>query len=471
MTTSLKIISLQAENIKRLVAVRIDPTGNMVQLTGKNAQGKTSVLDCIYLALKVAGIDLQKPVREGEERGSIRLDLGEIVVLRKFKFDKETGETTTSIKVTAADGAKYDSPQGMLDKLLSSLTFDPLEFSRLDPAAQVKAVRGLMPEIDFEGVTAANKVDFDARTEVNRKVRDLKGEIAAMPPAPASIPARVDKTALVQQLSDASAANGVIETKKANRATATAKMAENLVDIADLEQKIADMKEWNEAKTKAIADAGPLPALVDSTALAAQINEADANNAIIDAAEARTAKEEALDAKEREADRLTQQMTSRLEVLQVQVAAAKLPVAGLAFSDDGLLFNGIPFTQASDAERLRTSIAIAMSQNPKLKVIRVREGSLLDEDGLALLEKMAQENDYQVWIERVDSSGKIGFVLENGHLKGQDLTPTPAETPKATKVAKPKPAPIEPPVALSSPKPALTPGTPQKDVPVQDDLL
>ncbi|AHB50058.1 hypothetical protein W911_06825 [Hyphomicrobium nitrativorans NL23] len=40
----MKIIGLTAENIKRLVAVEIEPTGAVVQITGKNGNGKTSAL-------------------------------------------------------------------------------------------------------------------------------------------------------------------------------------------------------------------------------------------------------------------------------------------------------------------------------------------------------------------------------------------------------------------------------------------
>ena len=39
----MKIIRLSAENVKRLVAVEIEPTGNLVEITGKNGAGKTSV--------------------------------------------------------------------------------------------------------------------------------------------------------------------------------------------------------------------------------------------------------------------------------------------------------------------------------------------------------------------------------------------------------------------------------------------
>ena len=41
---------------------------------------------------------------------------------------------------------------------------------------------------------------------------------------------------------------------------------------------------------------------------------------------------------------------------------------------------------------------------------------LLDENGMKLLAEMADANDFQVWIERVDSSGKVGIVLCDGHV-------------------------------------------------------
>ena len=77
-----------------------------------------------------------------------------------------------------------------------------------------------------------------------------------------------------------------------------------------------------------------------------------------------------------------------------------------------------PFEQASDAERLRASCAIAMRGDAKLRVLRVRDGSLLDPDSLALLREMAEAADYQVWVEQVDVSGKIGIVIEDGRVKG-----------------------------------------------------
>ena len=69
---------------------------------------------------------------------------------------------------------------------------------------------------------------------------------------------------------------------------------------------------------------------------------------------------------------------------------------------------------------MRVSVAIAMAANPKLRVLRIKDGSLLDENSLALIADMASENDYQVWIERVDTTGKVGVVMEDGAIVGAE---------------------------------------------------
>ena len=113
--------------------------------------------------------------------------------------------------------------------------------------------------------------------------------------------------------------------------------------------------------------------------------------------------------------------TAKIEALDKQkndaIAAAKFPVAGLSFTDTGVLYNGIPFSQCSSAEKLRVSVAIAMAGNPKLRVIRITDGSLIDSKNMAIIESLAKENDYQIWIEKVDESGSVGVYIEDGQIK------------------------------------------------------
>jgi hypothetical protein len=91
-----------------------------------------------------------------------------------------------------------------------------------------------------------------------------------------------------------------------------------------------------------------------------------------------------------------------------------MPVEGLGFDTDGVTFNGIPLAQVSAAERLRVSVAMAMSLNPTVRVIRITDGSLLDSDNMAIIADLADTNDFQVWIERVDETGDVGIVIEDG---------------------------------------------------------
>jgi DNA repair exonuclease SbcCD ATPase subunit len=121
---AVKILRLTAENVKKLKVVDITANAGMNQITGKNGSGKTSVLDSIWWALGGKDGIQAVPIRKGQEKAFIRLDLGELIVERRFNA---SGTTTLSVK--NSEGAAYPSPQSMLDALVGSLSFDPLAFS------------------------------------------------------------------------------------------------------------------------------------------------------------------------------------------------------------------------------------------------------------------------------------------------------------------------------------------------------
>ncbi len=412
----MKIISLQAENIKKLVAVEIKPDGNMVEITGRNGQGKTSVLDSIWWALSGATNIPGRPIRKGEFEARIKLDLGEIVVTRTFKIkDDKTGEYTTSLSVLNADGSKFGSPQAMLDGLLGSLTFDPLEFSRMEPKQQFNTLSRFVPDVDFHEIETQNEGDYAKRTELNRKAKDCRTLAEKIIVPAGGVMAAVDDSALIDQLQQASSTNTDILTRKNNRDLLAKKAMTNRQEAKRLVDEAVTIE-------KKLADAPPLPEPVDVDALRQKIAEAQEINADVARRDAR--KKHMDDAKVHQdaADGLSRQMDAREAEKRDKIAAATLPVPGLGFGDGFITLNGVPFDQASDAEQLRASIAIAMASNPKLRVIRVRDGSLLDDQAMKLLGEMANAQDMQVWIERVASDGKVGFVLEDGQVKKKEIT-------------------------------------------------
>ena len=64
-----------------------------------------------------------------------------------------------------------------------------------------------------------------------------------------------------------------------------------------------------------------------------------------------------------------------------------------------------------------------MRDNAKLRVLRVRDGSLLDEDSMQILADMAIDADFQIWVERVIPSGQDGIAIEDGRVKEEQLWP------------------------------------------------
>jgi len=441
-----KIIALQAENVKRLSAVEIRPDGNLVEITGKNGQGKTSVLDAIAWALEGTTHIQAQPIRKGWTEALIKLDLGEIKVTRKFKA-KEDGGYTTSIMVENSDGARFPSPQSMLDKLIGELAFDPLAFTRMKPADQFETLKRFVPGVNFADIEAAHKKDFDERTNLNRRVKELKAQAEGVTVPEGAGPDGVDERALVAKLEAAGEHNADIERRRANREQAMRDVDDKRADaqecldqadhvqkqIAELEKKRDGLRDTakllvesaDELKAK-LAAAGDLPEPIDTADIRRQIDAARATNAGVAAFQRRAELVEQAKEVEAKATALTKAIEERQAAKAKAIAEAKMPIEGIGFGEGVVMLGGVPFDQASDAQQLAASIAIAAAMNPKLRVIRVRDGSLLDEDALKMLGAFADQHDMQVWIERVDSSGRIGFVLEDGRLKDAPA-PAPAQ--------------------------------------------
>jgi DNA repair exonuclease SbcCD ATPase subunit len=423
----MRIISLQAQNFKALRAVEITPTGAVVPIIGDNGQGKSSVLDSIYCALAGKKAIPSKPIRRGADSAVIKLDLGEVKVTRKFSGD------TTSVIVEAQSGARFPSPQRMLDDLLGELSFDPLRFANAEPKAQLETLRSLVQlDVDVDALDGANARDYELRRDWNRKVDSLKERVASLG---AGLDPQMDTTpininALTSRMADASDHNAQIDRRRANR-------ERTAQDVGELRSKAVDKRQQAqllldeatayeaaaEAKQHLLDDAEPLPESIDVSALRDEINAAMAANA------ERQNQERQRDAHKRAVDELqvahstsqnlTAQMEARAKAKQVAIASAKMPLEELSFGDGEVLYEGVPLAQVSSAERIRVSFAIAIAKNPKLRVVLLKDGPLLDETSLAMVAAMAEEADVQIWIERI-GKGPVGVLIQDGEVAAVD---------------------------------------------------
>lgn len=420
----MKVIRLQAENVKRLRCIDISPKGNVVHITGDNAQGKSSVLDSLYYAIAGKKAAPSQPVRHGEETATIKVDLGELKITRKF-----TAAGSTSLIVEAADGSRFASPQSVLDQLTANLSFDPLAFTRMPAKEQLDTLKKLVRlDIDLDALDRANAEDYEARAAVNREAKQLEGQLSVMPeidrkflassPLPLTL---IDESKLLKEFQDAANANVVAEREINARKSRRAGIDQTLRRVAELRAQADQLEhEANEA-AKEFAALPPPPPTIDLNRLKLEIDNAKALNLVIRKHQEREAVVQKLGEVVGESDRLTQAMAARAKEKAEAIARAEMPIKGLAFGEGEVVFNGVPFSQASSAEQLCVSTVIAMALNPRLRVIRLQDGSLLDERSMALIEKLAEKGSYQIWCECLSSSDPCQIHLVDGEVVSQPL--------------------------------------------------
>lgn len=432
-----KITRLQADNFKKLTVIDIRPGAGMVPIRGRNAQGKSSTLDAIMAALGGKSVMPSRPVRRGEDEGSIRVELDDgVVILRRFTQDGK-GD---SIEVTNAEGFRAPSPQKMLDGLYASVAFDPLAFTRLEAPKQLLRVRSLVKlDVDVDKLEAANVSDYDKRRDLNRDLKTAESTLLQMPKHDDAPAEPVDEMALERAILTASDTNSQIERRRVSREQFADAIVKNETDLQGIEDHIVTLEESlvaaktrrDEFKTtiaeqkEKLTNAEPLPELVDVTEVQASLRAARATNEQIAANARHHAQALRVDALKTQVADLSTAMETRKTTIASAIERANMPVPGLGFGDGEVLFNGLPLDQASSAEQLRVSTAIGMATSPKLRVMLVRDGSLLDDEGEKILADLAEENDFQLWVEAVDTSGKVGIVLEDGAVVSIDGEPAP----------------------------------------------
>lgn len=426
----MKIIRLQAENIKKIKAIDITPQGNTVVLSGKNAQGKTSVLDSIWYALGGGKSIPDKPIRQGETKAQVKLDLGDYEVKRTFT------EKGTYLEVTNKEGATFKSPQDLLDRLLGAYTFDPLEFARQEEKKQKETLLNMVElEVDLDALDTERRQVYEERTLVNKKAQQLEGQLKGMPEPGDGLPdEEVSSKAIIEEIKEATKQLNDLNYQQAElremekdltrkkelipklkmQLEATLKEVERLREQIKTEGKSIEQA-VREIKSETVRlDGIHVP---DLNELNRKLGEVEGINSKVREAQKRKALEGEYTKTRKEAELLTTRITKIDKIKSNALGTVKFPIDGLGFDEFGVTYQGIPFSQASDSEKLKISLTIAMALNPKLRVIRITDGSLLDADNMKLIDELAKEKDYQIWIERIIDDKGIGIIIEDGRIK------------------------------------------------------
>lgn len=402
----LKIVELTVTNIQRIRSVHITPNGDpTVILGGDNGQGKTSVLDAIEMALGGGRSISAEPVRKGAKQGSIVANLGDLVVERVIAKDR-----THTLTVRDADGNKMRSPQAVLDALCSKIAFDPLAFMDLEPARQNETLRQLLG-LDFSKQDGERSRCYDKRTETTRDAKAVRAQsegLVVPPGTPAERVVVADVLARLRAQSTVEEARKLHARKRweAEQAVTQAKDA-----LARAETILMNAR----ASLKRI-EAEVVPEAIEREPIETELASAEATNSNVAKREQRDALEKKAGELDAEAERLSARIAEIDAEKAALLASKSFPVPGLALGENGPTLDAVPLEQASAAQRLRVSVALGLALNPTLKVLLVRDASLLDSKSLALVAEMAGEAGAQVWLERVGAGDEHAIVISDGQV-------------------------------------------------------
>ena len=405
----MKIISLEAENVKCLKAISIKPDGAVIVIGGDNEQGKSTILDCIEYACCGSKKIPLKPIRDGQDKARIVLELDDIIVTRTFT------KSGTNLVIKNRDGATFPSPQALLDKLIGNLSFDPLAFSKMDSKKQIETLKKITG-LDFDSLNIDYKKSFDERTEVNRKGKELKAQFDA-------IVLHKDLPSETVSLSDLSVelTNGLSNNQKIKDIKKN--IENNNTKILNIDREIAElMKEKEELQTLSLKESTAAKKLkeVDISVIQNNINTIEDTNKKITENQKKNTLEKELDKLREKSQSLSEKLLTINETKKDLLSNAKFPVEGLSFEEVGdetiLTFEGLPFDQCSTARKTRISVLMGIALNPGLKVLFIRDGSLLDKDNLSAIAGIAEEHDAQIWIERVSQGKECTVIIEDGEL-------------------------------------------------------
>jgi hypothetical protein len=398
------IESLNISNFQRVSAIKIEPTNNVIALFGKNANGKTSVLEAVETTLRpFNGRVTKRPIKDGAGRADIHIKLTDGTLLHQ-KFTP-SGPTLAG---KGPDGSKLG--QKDLDAAISALGVDALAFIH---AGEKKQLETLLSIVDLPFVPA----ELDAKrkaVEAERLSVGQQGKAIGDVVVDASLPtAETSASEIIAAIR--AAEYGKRELSEANDSVLVAarNVASIQAKIAELADELAEWETTLQAR-ELILRSTPQPA--DTTGLESKLAAVEESNAAIRANNTASVQAKRKDDLRDKYTELTEQIKAIDKTKADGLANAVMPIEGLDFDSEGVLYQGIPFSRASGAEQVIVSLAMLIATNPEIRVAIIRNGNVLDASSLQVIQDMCEATSFQVFIEFVSETEDHEFVIVDGEL-------------------------------------------------------
>jgi len=421
--TPVTINKLEFENVKRVKAVKIEPTASGLTIVGgNNGQGKTSVLDAIAWAL---GGNKHRPSQAYREGSAVAPTLK--VTLSNGLIVERKGKNS-DLKITDPSGTK--ASQNLLDSFVNELAINLPKFMQStskEKAQTLLQIIGIGPQLAQlelqENELYQERLMTGRIMEQKEKYAKEQRAYNDMPDAP------IDASELIQQQGTILAQNGENQRKRQRAEQLDQQLKLEMQQIEQLENQLNVLKEKH---AQTMADS--LIANTDAKDLQDQSTEALKQN-LQDIEEINRKVRANLDkekAEEDAKDYRTQYntLTGKIESVRKQktdlLDNANLPLPGLSVDDGELIYNNQKWDNMSSSEQLRVSTAIVRKLKPASAFILLDKLEQMDMQTLNEFGAWLEQEGLQAIATRVSTGEECSIIIEDGYVKGQELiTETP----------------------------------------------
>lgn len=420
---SVKINKLEIENVKRVKAVKIEPTANgLTVLGGRNNQGKSSVLDAIAWAL---GGNRYRPT-QAQREGSVvpptlKVTLSNgLVVERKGK--------NSDLKVIDPSGQK--AGQGLLDSFVEELAINLPKFmeqtgkEKANTLLQIIGVGDKLYELEQQEKERYNR--RHAIGQIADQKEKYAKEMTYYPEAPKEL---ISMSELIQQQQEILAKNGENARKRQNLTQITALKQQADDRVAELQRQLElALNEQNKlANDLAIAKTSTENLIDESTAeLEQNIQDIEDINRKVRANLDKDKAED--DAKEQRAQYAV--LTDEIDAIRKEkidlLTNANLPLPGLSVHDGELIFNGQQWDNMSGSQQLMVATAIVRKLKPDCGFVLIDKLEQMDLQTLNEFGQWLEQEGLQAIATRVSTGDECEIIIEDGYVVDpEDLKLTP----------------------------------------------
>ena len=433
----LKVLKAEVTNFKNITHKTIEFDGKSAMVLGKNGAGKSSLLQALTCAINSNMIP-SKAIKDGEETASTLLKVGGVLdgEYQEFNIDMyfSGANQRGKLVISDKDGGKIPGGKKMVESIVGNVGFNILEFIDLgltkdgkvsEPGVrqQIEVLKQFLPvEVQklLMDLDSEKKEVFSFRAEINKDIKSNEAKLKNSEMDPSDIEKyseKLDNTKTVEAM--AKIGEDVSKYDQVVNAVETKVLKLNAIDeeVIRLNNLVGNLlkerEEVFDAVTKCnawIVKKGERPSM---GSLQEELETIGKHNEM----HTKVVELKGFSESVRMLTVDSEGKTERLKQIDISkknvFVENPLPVKGLSFDENEILYKGLPFNenQHPSSTIIGIGLTIAMAMNPNLRLLIIKDGSLLDQKTLNYILTLVEGKGYQVFIEMVDNTGESDVTI------------------------------------------------------------